>query len=205
MNPRASTLGALLAGGHSRRMGTDKAGLAMGGRSLLAQTLEAMQNLDDVIVVGRPRAVSDIDPAQVDWIEDLTPDGGPVAGLLAAMQRAETRGHGWTVFAPCDLPGLRSGDISELVQHARASSCDVVVADGETQPNWILGAVATGALESLLASFEQGERSLRGVFARQSVHLWQPSRGVDRLADVDTPEELNAWRASNTTRGGGAG
>ena len=81
---------AILAGGQSRRMGTDKAALQIGGVSLLERTarLALAVNLP-VLVVGRPCPEQWPLP-EVTFVEDAEAGLGPAGGLTAALRHAQT-------------------------------------------------------------------------------------------------------------------
>lgn len=99
----------LLAGGESRRMGTDKAAIEVGGQSMLERTAALAADVSDAVFVSvRDAATSDALRRQWPLIEDA-PDGvGPLAGILAALRQHED--VDWLVLA-CDLPKL---DIATL-------------------------------------------------------------------------------------------
>lgn len=75
--------GVVLSGGTAARMdGVDKAGLEVGGRTLLEIALEAFGEAEEVVVVG-PRTGPTTRP--VTFIREDPPHGGPVAGLLTGV------------------------------------------------------------------------------------------------------------------------
>ena len=81
-------LGAVLAGGHSTRFGSDKALAELHGRTLLARAVDTLSGwCEQVVVVGRATA-----PAQTlpDWPH---PDMGPLGGLAAALHLAVDEGY----------------------------------------------------------------------------------------------------------------
>ena len=80
----------LLAGGESRRMGTDKATFVFRGKPLWQVQLETLQKLrpKEIFVSAR------IDPLwrreDVLFVADLPPSRGPLSGLAASMNRMTT-------------------------------------------------------------------------------------------------------------------
>ncbi len=91
-------LGAVLAGGQSRRFGSDKALALFAGRRLLDRAEASLRDqCDDVAIIGRGHVA--------DWPE---PGRGPLGGLAGAMLHA--RDHGFDAVMSCpvdsfDLPG----------------------------------------------------------------------------------------------------
>lgn len=102
-------LGAVLAGGQSRRFGSDKALAQLAGRTLLEQAVERLGGLcDAVVVVGRENA-----PARVlaDW---PAPGMGPLGGLAAALLHARESGCDAVLTCGVDSIGLPDDIVARL-------------------------------------------------------------------------------------------
>jgi len=93
-------LGAVLAGGASRRMGRDKALMEHEGRTLLARAVAVLEAvLSEVIVVGPQRQYPSA--LEVPSVRDIRPGLGPVGGIHTALSHAKGR----AVFVlACDMP-----------------------------------------------------------------------------------------------------
>ena len=105
--------GLVLSGGRSRRFGRDKAGLEIGGRTLLARTVGLVEACCERTFVSiRPEQADDELRRQYAVIVDDPDAGGPAAGLLAAHARYPDAA--WLVVA-CDLPLLDDASIRQLV------------------------------------------------------------------------------------------
>lgn len=79
----AGFAGIVLAGGTAARMdGIDKASVELGGRTLLELAIDAFLDADEVVVAG-PDTVRTTRP--VTFVREDPPLGGPVAGLLTAV------------------------------------------------------------------------------------------------------------------------
>ena len=106
---KTSVVGAVLAGGESRRLGRDKALLPWSGKALLLRPFEVLrQAMSEVVVVTvRGRSYGELGvPVIHDRFEGL----GPLAGIHAALEWADPR----PVFVvACDLPFVSV----ELVNH----------------------------------------------------------------------------------------
>ena len=125
--------GFILVGGKSSRMGTDKAGLMIGGRSMLEHAAGALSTIADggITVVGgsEPRAKGRA------WIPDTDGEAitGPLIGLYTALVAASS--DRIAVIA-CDLPFVTSG-LFEVLAAIDAREYDAVVPmqpDGRVQP-----------------------------------------------------------------------
>lgn len=111
-SPRANadTAGFVLAGGQSRRMGTDKAAVMLGAETLIERAVGKIQDagLRASIAGGRRDRWT-----QVQVIEDE--GGGPLSGICAAL---ESCGCQRALFLPVDQPLMPVAALLSLLQHA---------------------------------------------------------------------------------------
>lgn len=91
-------LGALIAGGASRRFGSDKALTTIGGVSLIDHARGVLEaQVDELVLCGRPSHT-------MRWIVDRPAPGlGPLGGLSAALADARARGYDAVVTVPIDV------------------------------------------------------------------------------------------------------
>lgn len=141
------TLGAVLAGGRSRRFGSDKAVATLGGRTLLDHALAALQpHCDAVAIVGREGGIAD-------WPR---PDMGPLGGIAAALIHAAETGFDQVLTAPVDCVRLPP-DLRGLLEPAPAFLT--------TQP--VIGLWPVAALDDLKALLTDGSDLAVRAFARR--------------------------------------
>src|SRR5256886_16864388 len=94
----------ILAGGQSRRMGRDKAGLPAGDGTLVEHLAHRLgPGVDETIVAG---GSATLELAGVRRIDDRHPGLGPPAGMHAGVP-APTPTPGWG--GACDPPHLETG------------------------------------------------------------------------------------------------
>lgn len=104
----------LLAGGASRRMGADKAGLMIAGQPLWQWQLATLRQLAPAelfLSTGKGTAF-----AGVESIPDAASDAGPLGGLVAGLRRASTP---WLLVLAVDLPLMRPEALQGLLERAR--------------------------------------------------------------------------------------
>ncbi|MFQ5879345.1 MAG: molybdenum cofactor guanylyltransferase [Dehalococcoidia bacterium] len=98
--------GIVLAGGRSGRLGRDKAGEVVLGRSLLQRVVDKLSPVAmEVVVVTAPgRSLPPI-AATLPWrrVEDVFPGQGPLAGIYAGLLAA---GYAHALAVACDMPLL---------------------------------------------------------------------------------------------------
>lgn len=112
MADHSEVLGIVLAGGRSRRMGTDKAGYELAGRPMLEWVAGALEMVCRRVVIaglpgglrGRP-GIADPGPLH----------RGPLAGLVAGLR---TPGVERAVLVAVDHPWVRPETLSALLSHA---------------------------------------------------------------------------------------
>lgn len=122
-------VGVVLAGGASRRMGSDKALVDVAGRPMLDWVLDALGAVTtEVVISGEPRARW---AERVRFIEDTGEQKrGPLAGIVAIMEQAGP--DALLVVVGVDQPWVRPSTLREIT--ARFTELPVVpVPDGVRQ------------------------------------------------------------------------
>ena len=171
-------LGAVLAGGRSRRFGSDKAQALLAGRSLLAHVVDALRSqADAVILCGRGGSCN----LDVHGIPDRPRAGlGPLGGLNAALHHVAAHGFDAVLTAGCDTPRLPENLRARLAAYS---------------PPAVLGALPIVglwpvALAGRLDSYLEG--------ADRSMYGWARDAGatmveVGPMPNINTPEDLVAF------------
>ena len=120
-------LGAILAGGASRRMGTDKALVEVAGLSMIERVAAALGTVaDDLVVVGRTGAL-----AGIPCIPDLrTGPRGPLPGVAAALAHA---GADPVLAVAVDQPLVRPETLQRLLDLAEPDRAVVPIDAGARQ------------------------------------------------------------------------
>ena len=80
----------LLAGGESRRMGTDKATFLFRGKPLWQVQLETLRRLQPAEIFLSAKTDPLWRPADVQFVADLPPSCGPLSGLAASLAKFDT-------------------------------------------------------------------------------------------------------------------
>ena len=121
-------LGAILAGGQSRRFGSDKAAAIVDGKPLIEQVASRLRpQVEELVVVGKHWP-------GLDYVPDLPVAGlGPIGGLAGALAHAKQLGFDAVLSSGCDLPDLPS-DLS-----AQLSDGPAIVADMPIVGLWSAG------------------------------------------------------------------
>ncbi|EAP98286.1 hypothetical protein JNB_15018 [Janibacter sp. HTCC2649] len=177
----------VLAGGTSRRFGSDKlAALLPDGVSVLDHCLLGMPPAWGVVVVGPSRVVPSAVAGRVRFVQESPVGGGPLAGVAAGLSLV--RGDVVCVAAG-DAP--LAGSVLPLLVTALEGDSSVdaaVLSDGEGQANPLLAAYRVNALRDAMPGSPANlpARKLLSL-AHRLVRL-----GVD-VTDIDTPDDLNRF------------
>jgi molybdopterin-guanine dinucleotide biosynthesis protein A len=189
-----SVAGAVLAGGRSRRMGSDKALVERHGRPLARSVLDALDGaaIDPRVVVGGDAARLAV--LGVEVVADAFPGEGPLGGVVTALDHFAAVAARVMVVA-CDLPDIGGGALGPLLEclELRADGPpDVAVARaGTVQPMCALW--STSLAGSLRASFEDGERSMFGALDRlraQRARIEVVDVPPASLRNINAPNQL---------------
>ena len=166
---RATLLGAVLAGGGSRRLGRDKAAESLAGIRLIDRAVGAVDPhcAEVVVVSSRPDT-----PAGA-WtrLEDLREGKGPLAGIETALEHAARHGYDAVLVLAVDLPLVGPAALAELVRAydeagRAAGGARPVAAAREGDPDFepLCAVYPTGSLPTVGALLDSGERAARALF-----------------------------------------
>lgn len=186
-------VGVLIAGGGSRRMGTEKAMIGIGGKPMFRHPADALAAVSDtaVQVGGEPLP-------GLGWqvLRDSREDAGPAAGLEAALS---TFPGAVILVCPVDTPLVRPHllrALLDLIDHR------VEAAAPRWRGRWhpLLAAYNQEFLEPLGDWLDGGRRDLQGLLdARPVAEL--SGRALSRLgppdlvlANVNEPDDLERVR-----------
>jgi molybdopterin-guanine dinucleotide biosynthesis protein A/uridine kinase len=185
----------VLAGGASRRFGTDKLEAPVDGSNLLDRSSAALPDDIELIVVGPRRKIARSRSAR--FVLEDPPGGGPAAALIAGLRLALSEPLEAVVVFPADAP--RGGESAvRLLHRLRTDGAYAVVGvdrSGRDQPLQL--ALGPDAAEALVT--EAGARAGARQSARQLISRLEPMLVrqplEDALAfDIDTADDALIWR-----------
>jgi molybdenum cofactor guanylyltransferase len=195
---RLAVSGIVLAGGRSRRFGSDKLAARIGGGTLLDRSIAALASVAiDLVLVVAPGDARVPGPASrpLRVVADPEAHGGPLVGLLTGLEAVE---QPLVIVVGGDMPTLRP-DVLRLLVRTLGSQPTiggvVLRSRGELAP--LPAAVRTGAATDVTRRLVgDGERRLRSLFERLPTRIldegeWRPlDPDGETLRDVDRPADL---------------
>jgi len=187
---REAIEGFILAGGESRRMGTDKSQLALNGQNFVERIAgELFAVTSSVRIVGNKTPTAEV---KLETIRDVYPRWGALGGVHAALSACS---ESWALVVACDFPFV-TGELFARLASSREDYEAVapIQADGIPQPLCSLYRVAP-CLRLAAQLIESGER--KPVALLQSVRTrWVLFSELSTLAgadcffdNVNTPED----------------
>ncbi len=202
MSDGGSVAGFILAGGESSRMGVDKGLLEIAGVPMIVRAARLVESVvgAPAVVVGTPekyrglglRAIAD------DW-----PGCGPLGGIATALRASEAD---WNLIGACDLPYLTREWLEYLLQRARDSEAEAVVAmnlgpASKRGAEPLCAMYHTGGEPAMRRALELGVRKVTDGLAELRVEVIEPAewKGFDSggflFKNVNTPADYEEAKA----------
>ena len=184
--------GLLLTGGASRRMGSDKALLEVGGQRMADRAAAALTAVADPVMEVGPGW------SGLPAVREDPPGSGPLAAVCTGAAALRAAGHeGPVLVLAVDMPGVGVQALRLLAERPGPATA-VPRADGHPQVLCArYGPDTLAAADRLLAA---GGKSLRMLVedlvgtgadvAWVEPEEWEPALGPGAFSDVDTPDDL---------------
>ena len=190
------TLGVILAGGLSRRMGgNDKALLPLAGRSLVEHVAERLAPQCKSVILNANGDPDLFAPLGLPVVPDsIASHPGPLAGILAALEwsAAHRPDIAWVVSAPADTPFIPRDLVLRLHAACNETLKPIACAASGSQVHFAVGLWPVSLRHDLRYSLvEKGMRSIRDWLGRHghAETAW-PVDPVDPFFNINTPEDL---------------
>lgn len=180
----------LLAGGESRRMGTDKAEIVFNGEPLWQRQLRILRELRPEKIFVSARAERAWLPADAELLLDQPPSRGPISGLAVALARMRTS-H--LIVLAVDMPFVTAAHLQKLSERANPS-CGVVPMIGDrAEP---LAAVYPREVDVDLAQALAGndwslQPLVRHLADAGKIQFFDVSAEADLYRSVNEPSDLS--------------
>jgi molybdopterin-guanine dinucleotide biosynthesis protein A len=192
------TIGVILAGGRSARMGGGDKGLRpIGGTSILARIATRLAPQTKRLVISANGERRRFEAFGLPVLPD-GPGGavGPLAGVLAALHHAGGTGVPFVVSVPCDTPFLPADLVARLHQARVGSGAPGAVASSRGREHPTIALWPISSLPDLeQAVLGEGMRRARDAVSRLRLAQAEWVSAIDPFFNVNTPEELAAAEA----------
>jgi FdhD protein len=189
---------AILAGGASSRMGTNKALLKVDGEPIITRSYRILARLfhEVIIVTNTPEDYAFLPCRKV---PDIHPELGSIGGLHSAIVHGSNER---TFAAACDMPCLNA----ELIRHLCSASTtdDAVVplnCDNLREP--LHAVYARSILPAMQTAIDTGDRSILHLLDKVETRIINQETvggipgGLESFRNVNTPEEYERLTSSH--------
>ena len=181
---------AILCGGKSTRMKTDKAQLDWYGQPLLSHIISGFSSYEDIFLsVDHESRYADTGLRRV---EDILPGNGPLSGLCASLQAAKNE----IVFVTtCDAP-LVNEKTARILTTA-LGTFDAVIPISPEGLHPLIAVYRKSILPVALENLREGRRKLTALLDRINVSYLPATafpNGTLTFANLNTPDEVDALK-----------
>ena len=186
---------AIMAGGKSSRMGTDKAFVPLLGKPMIEHVIERVSDLgqdETILITNRP---ADYAKLRLPMYSDVLPDMGSLGGIYTAVHYSTSP---YTLVVACDMPFVNR----ELLRHMIGlidetnERYDVIVPRMDSYPEGLHAIYGKGCLTPIREQLDRQQLKVIAFYPHVRVrYLDEPeyaSLDPQRLAfqNVNTPEEI---------------
>ena len=170
--------GFILAGGRSRRMGTNKALLPLGGRRLVDRAIDLLSpHVEEVFVVGPPEVFPFLHvPVRADEIKL----SGPLGGILTGLRHARFER---SLVLGVDLPFLTGEVLDRILEKARAIDADVTLPRYHDIQETLCGVYSRRCITPIEGMLMAGRKSVLDLLPRVRTHILEEAVFGDLLKD----------------------
>lgn len=181
----------ILAGGRASRLDhIAKPWLHQGGITLLQRAVDAARGAGAVrpVVVGAPLEPL---PAEVDWLREEPPFGGPAAAVVAGLAALDPAAE-WTLVLASDLRDPHAA-VRRLMADLALIPSDtdgICLGDAASRPQWLTGVYRTHALRRAATEIPDAGRDqpMRNLLGELALAVFRADDDV--VADVDTWDDV---------------
>ena len=175
--------GAVLAGGFSSRMGTDKAALPFGGMTLLEWQVQKLRALgiEDIMVSGKS-----LPAAGTRYVPDVYPHRGPLSGIHACLLAARNEN---ILVLGIDTPLVPVSALRGLLE-AHANDITVLCSGGVAEP--LIGIYPTSLAAEAERILRTEDTAVRRLIERSELRRFDFDGDEMLLTNCNTPEEYGA-------------
>mgnify|MGYP005858608727 CR=1 FL=1 len=181
---------AILAGGQSRRMGTDKSFVLLDGRPLIQHVIDCACQLDyPVILIANN--VERYQPFGLPVYADIIPNAGALGGIYTALTHSQSD---YVLCLACDMPRVNPALLRYLID--LRADYDVIAPLVDSVAQTLHAVYHKRCLPVMHEAIEQNNLKIRDILSRLQVRFihetevkqFDPS--LTSFANINTPNDL---------------
>lgn len=158
-------LGAVLAGGESRRFGSDKATAVLAGKPLVVRAAETLALVFPEVIV-----VSSREPVTREWqhVPDTREGQGPLGGIEAALGFAAESGLEGAFVLACDLPLVDEATVRAILGALGDRLAAAPAREGSPGVEPLCAVYRVGCLPFVADALDRGDLAVHALFEKVS-------------------------------------
>jgi molybdopterin-guanine dinucleotide biosynthesis protein A len=188
---------AIMAGGKSSRMGTDKSFVQLLGKPMIEHLLEKVAGLgqsETILITNRPDEYHHL---HLPMYGDVLPDKGSLGGIYTAIHHSH---NPYTIVIACDMPFVNAQLLKYMISLCEGDSFDVIVPRVDGYPEGLHAIYNKACLDPIRQRLDAEKLKVMGFYKDVRVrYLDEPeyqqfdSKGLS-FYNVNTPQELEEAR-----------
>jgi molybdopterin-guanine dinucleotide biosynthesis protein A len=200
---------AIIAGGQSSRMGTDKSFVPLQGKPLIAHLLARVAALgpdETILITNRP---DDYAHLGLPMFTDVLPGKGALGGIYTAIHASQSP---YTLALACDMPFVNVELLCYMLDLTASGEADVVVPRVDEHPQGLHAIYSRACLPPIRARLDSDRLKVIGFYDAVRVRYLDPPEWAQfdpqglSFHNINTPAELlKAQQIADGDQSGGSG
>ena len=187
-------LGAVLAGGKSRRFGSDKSSVILGDKSLIEHTISKIENnFKEILIITNNENII-FNNNNVFLINDIIKGYlGPLVGVLTAMDwvKKNKKNYNWIATFPCDTPFFDQSVIETIIKYPQKSTKKLFFLKNGNKRHNIFGLWSMELKDILLEDINNGYRKVEEWANKVGSEIIEiNSKNDNNFLNINTKEDL---------------
>ncbi len=187
-------LGTVLAGGKSRRFGSDKSSVKLGDKSLIEHTISKIENnFKEILIITNNENII-FNNNNVFLINDIIKGYlGPLVGVLTAMDwvKKNKKKYNWIATFPCDTPFFDQSVIETIIKYPQKSTKKLFFLKSGNKRHNIFGLWSMELKDILLKDINNGYRKVEEWANKVGSEIIEiNSKNDNNFLNINTKEDL---------------
>lgn len=169
----------LLAGGQSKRMGTNKAEIKINGKTFTEIQYEKLKNLgiQDIIISGYGK----------NMIPDVIQNCGPIGGLYTCLQLIKNDN---CLVIPIDVPLVTENILQDLLYRHKQHSKPITIVEHQGKLEFLIGVYNKSVIPFMKEQIDHERYAIKKVLSKEGYEVLNYNGDEKTLMNCNTQEEL---------------